>query len=173
MTTPSPRVVVSLHTPSPSDDVLRYILECLAHPDEGSEFARMVTQTRLMERPEAERVALLLQAGYVALVYPGEETPLGHAFLQRQQDGSELHLFSLGVTKRFRGQDFGWAIVCDLLGFARDDARITRVRLSKGEHGYFGGYVLPRIETDRTQLERERGLRVSPDLSTGFVTIHR
>lgn len=165
MTLP-PRVVMTAQQGSkPPTNVHSYILSCLAAPDEGSDFAQQLAQSGLAQLPMERRLETLLQAGYLALLYPEGEGMVGHAFLQRH--GAELHLFSLTVNQPHRGQDIGWSIVVDLLAFARELAGIERVRLSKGVHGYFAEQVLPRVAEQQAQLH------VTIDCDSGFVTLSR
>ncbi len=163
MTLPLRVVVTAEQGSTPPPYVSSYILGCLAAPDEGSEFAERLAKSGLAQLPEQQRISALMNAGYIALLFPLEEAMVGHAFLQRH--GPELHLFSLTVNRPHRGQDLGWHIVREVLAFAREMSGIQRVRLSRGAHGYFAEYVLPRV-TD----EQER-LRVCVDCGTGFVTL--
>ncbi|MCB0345043.1 MAG: hypothetical protein KDD66_07990 [Bdellovibrionales bacterium] len=114
---------------NPNDPVCSYVVYCMRHPDEGSEFEAYVRP--LLELPDADLYARLRADAYSGLLFLEAGEIVGHVFFQLVEGCHNM--FSMFLVPRCRGQRMSGQLARAFIEHSRG-LSVERVRFGKGKH---------------------------------------
>jgi GNAT superfamily N-acetyltransferase len=113
-----------------------YLVDILAHPDEGSEFDKKIGPFKKIFRiPVVQDLLVsvatkyLLTKGYDLLMLSHEDTVIGHYAFQIHDDS--LHVFSIRIDPKYRGNGLTKRFGPEIINYARNRG-IRRIRDGAG-----------------------------------------